>query len=107
MKTLKKKPTKPTKPTKAQKEVKNETTKAMVSIKILGRVFKSEGLTLEEAIKKIKISGGVRSLSVLTVEQGDRKRTKILSGSVTNQLFGHVSNTAKIIGLKHVKQIFP
>lgn len=84
-----------------------ETTKVMVSVKILGRVFKSEGLTLEEAIKKIKISGGVRSLSVLTVEQGDRKRTKILSGSVTNQIFGHVSNTAKIIGLKHVKQIFP
>ena len=99
-------PKTPKTPKKKPVEAK-ETTKVMVSVKILGRVFKSEGLTLEEAIKKIKISGGVRSLSVLTVEQGDRKRTKILSGSVTNQIFGHVSNTAKIIGLKHVKQIFP
>ena len=78
-----------------------------LTLKCLGRTFKAEGTTLEDALSKIKISGGTRALSVLTVEQSDTKRTKILSGPLTNQLFGHVSNTAKIIGLKYVKRIFP
>jgi len=83
------------------------TDSVIITLKCLGRVFKAEGATLEDALKKIKISGGTRALSVLTVIQGERKRVKILPANITNQLFGYVSNTAKIIGLKYIKQIFP
>lgn len=76
-----------------------------ITLKSLGRVFKSEGKTFEEAIDKIKISGGARATSVIKVETGDKEIVKILNARQTNGIFGQGSPTAKLIHLKGVKQI--
>ena len=77
-----------------------------ITLKSLGRVFKSEGTTLEEALGKIKISGGAKAGGVLLVEKGDKKRDKIISGRHAQQLFGNLSTTSKEIALKWANQVF-
>lgn len=76
-----------------------------ITVKSLGRVFKAEGKTFEEAVGKIKIGNGARALSVITVEKGKETKTKILNARHTNGLFGQGSPTMKAIHLKGVKQL--
>lgn len=82
-----------------------KTPKIKLTVKSVGRVFTSEGKTFEEAVDKIKIPNGARALSILTVEQGDYKKEKILNASHTNGLFGQGSPTARIIHLKSVRNM--
>lgn len=77
-----------------------------IIFKSLGRKFQAEGKTLEEAIGKIRISGGAKANGVLSVETEKGKRDKIISGRHAQQLFGNISNTAKEVGLKWAKQVF-
>lgn len=76
-----------------------------ITLKCLGRVFKSEGRTVDEAVEKIKISGGARATSVILVEKGDNKKEKILSGSLTNGLFGQGSPSIRAIHLKSIHAV--
>ena len=76
-----------------------------ITLKCLGRAYKSEGETFEEAVDKIKISGGARATSVIKIEIGDKEIVKILNGRYTSGLFGQGSPTAKEIHLKGVKAI--
>ena len=69
----------------------------------MGRVFKSEGKTFEEAIDKIKISNGARALSVITIEKDGVIKEKILNARQTNGLFGQGSLSLKAIHFKSVK----
>ena len=75
-------------------------------VKCVGRVFESEGSTLDEALDKIKMPNGARALSVITVTKGDMVREKILNGAHTNHLFGNTSPTTREISLKWVRQLF-
>ena len=70
----------------AKKAVKKELVK--LPLKSVGRVFQSEGATFEEAVDKIKISGGARAISVLKLEQNGKETVKILNARYTNGLFG-------------------
>lgn len=76
------------------------------TLKSVGRVYKSEGETLEEALRKIKISGGAKAVSVLKVEKGEAVKDRILSGITTQHLFGQGSPTTREIHLHRVKQLF-
>jgi len=76
------------------------------TLKSLGRVYKSEGVTLEEALSKIKISGGAKAVAVLKVEKDGVVKEKILNGAHTNHLFGQGSPTMREISLKWVKELF-
>ncbi len=76
-----------------------------LKLKCLGRNYTAEGETFEEAISKIKISNGAKALSVLTVQDGDVKKEKILNGAHTNGLFGQGSPTTKGIHLKLVRNM--
>lgn len=76
-----------------------------ITLKSLGRIFKSEGLTFEEAIKKIKISGGARMTSVITIEKAGVVKEKILNARQTNGLFGQGSPTMQFIHLQGVRKI--
>ena len=87
-------PTVPTVPTDGQYKI---------ALKCLGRNYHSEGATFEDAISKIKISGGARALSVLTVEKDGVKKEKILNGAHTNGLFGQGSPTMRAIHFKQVR----
>lgn len=76
-----------------------------ITLKSLGRTYKSEGKTFEEAVDKIKISGGAKVTSILYLEKGPYKKEKILNGAHTNGLFGQGSPTTKLIHLKMVSQV--
>jgi len=77
--------------------------KVKIKLKCLGRNYKSEGKTFEEAVNKIKISNGAKAMSVISVEKGKYKKERILNGSHTNGLFGQGSPTTKLIHLKGVR----
>ena len=79
--------------------------KIKIQLKCVGRVYRSEGDTFEEAIDKIKISGGARALSVITIEKDGIVKEKILNARQTNGLFGQGSPSLKAIHLKGVKSI--
>ena|SRR3990167_2602428 len=74
-----------------------------IILKCLGRVYNSEGLTFEEAIRKIKISGGAMALSVITVEKDGKTITKLFNARQTNGVFGQGSPSFQAIHLKGVK----
>ena len=76
------------------------------TLKSVGRTFIAEGETIEEAIGKIKISGGANAVSVLTVEKDGVKKEKILSGRTSHALFSEVGPTMKLIHLKKVLMLF-
>ena len=76
-----------------------------ITLKSMGRVFISEGETFDEAINKIKISGGAKSTSVIKMEKDGKEITKILNARFTNGLFGQGSPTMKSIHLKSVRAI--
>lgn len=76
--------------------------KISVTLKSLGRTYKATGDTLQECLDQIKISGGAKTLSVLTVKTGDQTVEKILSGSISQRLFGAGSPTTKMIFQKKV-----
>ena len=75
-----------------------------VFLKSLGRIFKSEGQTLEEALRKIKIAGGAKGMSVLNVEKGDKKKEGIILNDSHTMAFGDISPTTKMIKLKGIIQ---
>ncbi|MEK6880166.1 MAG: hypothetical protein AABY22_11180 [Nanoarchaeota archaeon] len=83
-----------------------EESKVYVQLKSLGRRYDVEGTTFADAISKIKISGGAKALSVLTVKKDDKTIIKVLNGAHTNGLFGQGSPTTKMIHLKQVSQLF-
>ena len=72
-------------------------------LKSLGRFFKSEGKTLDEALGGIKISGGAKGISVLTVVKGDRTKEIILNSGHT-MVFGEVGPTMKMIKFKQISE---
>ena len=79
------------------------------TLKTVGRTFTTVGKTPEEAIGKIKISGGAKAISVLTVEtvgKDGRKQEKILSGATSHALFSDVGPTMKLIHLKKTLALF-
>ena len=78
--------------------------KYKASIKVLGRIYKAEGKTLEEAISGLKPPVG-KGVSVLTVSKGKQQKSKILPALVTFRLF-NPSRLTKEIALKQMTIFF-
>ena len=76
------------------------------TLKSLGRTYKSEGATIEDALRGIKISGGAKVASALLIEYGDVKKDKIISAITTHQLFGQGSPSMREYHLSKVKERF-
>ena len=75
--------------------------KYKAELKILGRLYKSTGKTVEEAISNLKVSGG-RGMAVLTVTKGKDSRWKVLNAVTTVRLFGQASPTLKAGAMKQI-----
>lgn len=91
-----------------KKIVKKESSPAIsfkITVKSLGRVFQSEAPTFEDAVDKIKISGGSRVTSVIKLETAGKEVVKIINARYTNGLFGQGSPTMKLIHLKGIKEM--
>src|SRR3990167_276856 len=76
------------------------------TLKSLGRVYQSEGATIEEAIRGIKVSGGAKVTSVLSIEHGDKKTDRIINGITAHRLFSQGSPTTREIHLSKVCMLF-
>lgn len=76
-----------------------------LTLKSLGRIFKSEGETLEEALKKIKISGGAKAMCVLTVVKGEQTKERIINATYSQRLFSEVGPTMKDFALRKVIEL--
>ena len=88
-----------------KKTVKEVPATIKITVKSMGRVFQSEAPTFEEAVDKIKISNGARSVSMIKIEKDGKEITKILNARYTSGLFGQGSPSLKAIHLKGVKMI--
>ena len=99
MKKRKSKNLKTTDPTKSAQVYK-------ATLKSVGRTYKSEGETFEDALRGIKVSNGARAVSVLTVGSRDRSAFKILGKETTQRLFGAGSPTTREIHLNEIKKSF-
>ena len=77
-----------------------------VTVKCLGRIYKAEGSDIDQVFDQIKISGGARAMSIITLEKNGVVREKILNGIHTNHLFGQGGPTSKEIGMKWVRSLF-
>ena len=80
-------------------------TKYELTVKSVGRVFKSEGNTLGEALGKIKIGNGAKAMCVLTVKKGDQTKERIINGMYAHRLFSEVGPTMKMIAIKKVTEL--
>ena len=69
-------------------------------VKSVGRVFKSEGESLEEALRKIKITGGAKAMCVLRVEKGDQVKERIINSNLAYKLFTDVGPTMKDFAIR-------
>ena len=76
------------------------------TLKSLGRIYKSEGATIEDALRGIKISGGAKVASALLIEHGDVKKDKVISAITTHQLFGQGSPSMREYHLNKIKERF-
>ena len=76
-----------------------------LTLKSVGRVFKSKGNTLAEALGKIKIGNGAKAMCVLTVKKGDQTKERILNGIYAHRLFSEVGPTMKEIAIKKVTEL--
>ena len=71
-----------------------------VSMKVMGRVYNSQGKTCQEAIEKLQIKS-VKGIGILTIEHGTQRMEKILSHIIVNRLF-NLSATMRQIALKQL-----
>jgi len=94
----------PRKKTKQDKQVKPKLYKA--TLKSLGRVYHSRGATIEEALRGIKVSGGARATSIISIEHGDKKSDKIINGIIAQHLFGQGSPTTREIYINKIRGWF-
>ena len=75
------------------------------SIKIGGRIYTGEGITIIDAIQSLVV-GGVRGTGVLTIKKGDIVKEKIIPAITVMRLFGKGSPTVKEVLLKKVSELF-
>ena len=76
-----------------------------LTLKSVGRIYKSEGETLEEALRKIKISGGAKAMCVLRVEKGDLVKERIMNGNIAHKAFGEMGPTMKDFAIRKMVEL--
>ena len=93
--------------TKTKKSTKKGTAPEIyIQVKSLGRVFKGEGESFDEALGKIKIPNGSKVLCVMTVTANGITKERVLNASQAKHIFGNGSPTLRQIILKGVRQRF-
>lgn len=81
-----------------------DSTNVVVTIKVLGKTYKSEGKTIGEAIASLKPTN-CKGKSILIVKRGEVIKERILSPVVTFRLF-NTYGLSKDIAIKNVCNLF-
>lgn len=85
--------------------IKEKEEKYKVSLSLWGKIFTSEGKTLQEAIIKLK-PDIFKGKSILTIQKGSVKKEKVLTNFMTARLFGSESKVIKEVTMKQITQMF-
>lgn len=86
------------------KKIKTLSKKYLATIKVLGRTYKSEGLTISEAISNLKPTN-CKGRGILTISNGEISKDRILMPSITYRLFNTVG-MSKEIAIKNASLLF-
>ena len=76
-----------------------------LTLKSVGRIYQSEGETLEEALRKLKITGQAKAMCVLKVEKGDQVKERIINASIAQKAFSNVGPTMKDFAVKQLTKL--
>lgn len=93
------------KKTKVSKKKLSDVKVYNVSLKILGKVYGSEGQSVTEALNKLEAPKNIKGVGILTVSNGDLTKERILSPVNTFRLFNG-SGLMKEIAIKQISNIF-
>lgn len=75
------------------------------SIKVLGKVYSSEGATPKEAIQALKVGSVAKGVSILTISKDGKEQVKILPSNQTSGLFSG-SPMRREMALKQISMRF-
>ena len=80
--------------------------KYKATLKILGKIYTSEGETIDEVLNGFKCGGWTKGAGVLSIEKDGVIREKVISGNHIKNLFGMASGTMREVSLKWVRSLF-
>ena len=80
--------------------------KYKATLKILGKIYTSEGETVDEVLNGFKCGGWTKGAGVLSIEKDGVIREKIIAGNHIKNLFGMASGTMREVSLKWVRSLF-
>jgi len=75
------------------------------SLKLHGKWYHAEGKSALDAITNLKPDHS-KTVGVLVVEKGDKRKEKVLGRPLVQQLFGAGSTLTKEVGIKNVSLMF-
>lgn len=75
------------------------------SIKVLGKIYTSEGGTGPEALSSLKVGNVAKGMSILTLSNGTLTKEKVLPSNATSRLFSP-SRLTREIALKNITILF-
>lgn len=87
-----------------KKKTKDTSNKYSATIKVLGKTYKSEGLTISEAISNLKPTN-CKGRSILTISNGEVSKDRVLMPAITFRLFNTVG-MSKEIAIKNASLLF-
>ena len=76
------------------------------TLKVLGRIYESQGNTPDEVLSGFKTQDWIKGAGVLIIEKDGIRREKIIPGSHIRNVFGMASGTLREVGLKWIKSLF-
>lgn len=80
------------------------------TLKILGRIYESQGNTVDEVLNNFKTQDWIKGAGVIIMEKWDGekwlKKEKIISGNHIRNVFGMAPGTMRQVSLKWLKSIF-
>jgi len=79
--------------------------KIKATLKILSRVYKADGKTVEEVITNLE-PPIAKTIGILTLEKGKRKKERIINPRMVMGLWGKQSPTMKNIAMKNLINLF-
>lgn len=92
------------------KGTKNKTKKSSTlyraTLKVLGRIYTSEGNTIDEVLSNFKTQDWIKGAGVLSVEKDGVKKEKIIAGNHIKNVFGMASGTMRQVSLKWITSLF-
>jgi len=86
------------------KKIKDSSKNYSAIIKVLGKTYKSEGLTIQEAIENLKLSN-CKGRGILTIDNGEISKDRVLMPTVVYRLFNTVG-MSRDIAIKNVSLLF-